>query len=102
VASDQLDDIDREVARDHRKERVALVEPIWNWAWQVYKRVGSVRGLLEGTTVRRLTDRLDRETQEQLYTALETILERAPEAVVDEIGEILTQRAGKYGEAKRR
>jgi hypothetical protein len=100
VAPDQVEEIDREVARDHRKDRVSLLEPIWNWAWQVYKRVGSVRVLLEGTTVRRLTDRVDHETQERLYSALETIFDRAPTGVVDEVSRLLSNRAGKYGEPR--
>ncbi len=42
--------------------------------------------------------RIAEETRIQLITALETILERAPSAVIEEISRILTERAGKYGD----
>ncbi len=38
--------------------------------------------------------------EEQLYTALETILERAPSALIEEVARKLTQWAGKFGEEK--
>jgi hypothetical protein len=98
----QLVEIDQEMERDHRKERSSFVEPIWGWAWQVYKSVGSIRALIDGTTVLKISPRISRETQEQLYTALEMIFEHAPTAVVDEIGELLTARAGKYGEVRQK
>lgn len=44
--------------------------------------------------------RVAEETRLQLITALDTILERAPSAVIEEISEILTDRAGKYGEPR--
>ena len=47
---------------------------------------------------RRGRSRIAEETRVQLITALETILERAPSAVIEEISRILTERAGKYGE----
>jgi transcriptional regulator with XRE-family HTH domain len=47
---------------------------------------------------RRGRSRIAEETRIQLFTALETILERAPSAVIEEISRILTERAGKYGE----
>lgn len=98
VPTGQIEEIDVEVRRDQRKDRVSLLEPIWNWAWQVYKRVGSVRSLIEETAVRGLSKRVDRETQEQLFIALETIFECAPNAVIEQVGRLLTSRAAKYGE----
>lgn len=47
---------------------------------------------------RRGRSRIAEETRIQLITALETILDRAPSAVIEEISRILTERAGKYGE----
>lgn len=47
---------------------------------------------------RRGRSRIAEETRIQLITALETILERAPSAVIEEVSRILTERAGKYGE----
>ncbi len=44
--------------------------------------------------------RIAEETRAQLMTALDTILERAPSAVIEEIARILTDRAGKYGELR--
>ena len=44
--------------------------------------------------------RVSEETRLHLITALDTILERAPSAVIEEIIRILTDRAGKYGEPR--
>ena len=44
--------------------------------------------------------RIAEETRAVLATALETILERAPSAVIEEISQLLTDRAGKYGEER--
>lgn len=44
--------------------------------------------------------RVSEETRLQLITALDTILDRAPSAVIEEISQILTERAGKYGEPR--
>jgi transcriptional regulator with XRE-family HTH domain len=49
---------------------------------------------------RRRRSRVAEETRQQLITALDTILERAPSAVIEEISQILTDRAGKYGEPR--
>jgi transcriptional regulator with XRE-family HTH domain len=46
----------------------------------------------------RKRSRIAEETRIQLITALETILDRAPSAVIEEVSRILTERAGKYGE----
>ena len=37
---------------------------------------------------------------DQLYTALETILNRAPSAVIEDMARSLTSRAGKYGDER--
>lgn len=102
VPSEQLAEIDEEILKDHRKSRSDLVEPIWEWAWAEYKNAGSLRALLEGGPGRTYTKRVSEQTQEQLYIALKTILERAPSAVVEDMTRILTARAGKYGEPKDR
>ena len=46
---------------------------------------------------RNLKRRYSEETREQLVTALETILDRAPSSVIAKVSELLTQWAGKYG-----
>jgi hypothetical protein len=38
--------------------------------------------------------------QDELYTALETILNRAPSAVIEDVARSLTARAGKYGDER--
>jgi hypothetical protein len=100
VPAEQLTEIDEEILKDHRKSRSDLVEPIWEWAWKEYKKVGSLTDLLEGNAKRAYTKRVSEQTQEQLYIALETILERAPSAVIEDVARILEARAGKYGESK--
>ncbi len=102
VPADQLSEIDEETRKDHRKSRSDLAEPVWDWAWKEYKKAGSLRALLGTSRSRAHTARVSEETQEQLYMALETILERAPSAVIEDVARMLTARAGKYGEPRNR
>ncbi len=100
VPAEQLSEIDEEISKDHRKSRSDLVEPVWDWAWKEYKKAGSLHALLGGNARRAYTKRVSEQTQEQLYIALETILERAPSAVIEDVARMLTARAGKYGDAR--
>ncbi len=102
VPAEQLAEIDEEILKDHRKSRSDLAEPVWDWAWKEYKKAGSLRALLGASRSRAHTARVSEETQEQLYMALETILERAPSAVIEDVARMLTARAGKYGEPRNR
>ena len=96
----QLEEIEEAVRKEVRKHRSDLVEIVWDWAWKEYKRSGSLRALLQGTRTRKYSRRVSEELQDQLYTAFETILERAPSAVIEDVARVLTSRAGKYGDAK--
>jgi hypothetical protein len=96
----QLHEIEEAVGKEARRHRTDLLEFIWNWAWGEYKKSGSLQALLAGTRTRRYSRRVSEELQDHLYTALETILDRAPSTVVEEIARTLTQRAGKYGTEK--
>jgi hypothetical protein len=100
VPLSQLEEIEEAVRKEVRKHRTDLLEVIWDWAWKEYKRSGSLGALLQGTRSRKYSRRASEELQDQLYTALETILQRAPSAVIEEVARLLTTRAGKYGEAK--
>lgn len=100
VAFTQLQEIEDAVRNEARRHRTDLVEFIWNWAWNEYKKAGSLQALLGGTRTRRYSRRVSEELQDQLYTALGTILERAPSAVIDDVARTLTSRAGKYGSEK--
>ena len=100
VPLSQLEEIEEAVRKEVRKHRTDLLEVVWDWAWKEYKRSGSLRALLQGTRTRKYSRRVSEELQDQLYTAFETILERAPSAVIDEIARLLTARAGKYGDSK--
>src|SRR5260370_34761465 len=73
---------------------------IWEWAWKEYKRAGSLRDLLEGTRARKYSRRVSEELQDELYTALETILNRAPSAVIEDVARSLAARAGRDGDEK--
>lgn len=94
----QLREIEEAVHKEARRHRTDLLEFIWNWAWNEYKKSGSLQSLLAGTRMRRYSRRVSEELQDQLYTALETILERAPTAVIEDVARSLTARAGKYGD----
>ncbi len=52
---------------------------------------------LPGTAVRRRGGRYSAETLEAAYSALSILLERAPDAVIDQVIAWLTDRAGRYG-----
>jgi len=95
-----VEEIDAAVAREKRKRRSDLLEAIWEVAWSHYRRGGSLIAYAEGKRARKYSRRASEELQDQLYTALETILERAPSTVIEEIARKLTQWAGRYGEEK--
>jgi DNA primase catalytic subunit len=96
----ELEEIEEAVRQEVRKHRTDLVEVVWEWAWKEYKRFGSLRALLQGTRTRKYSRRVSEELQDQLHTALETVIDRAPSTVIEEVSRLLTARAGKYGEAK--
>lgn len=96
----QLHEIEEAVQKEARRHRTDLLEFIWTWAWGEYKKAGSLQALLGGTRARKYSRRVSEELQDQLYTALETIFERAPSAVIEDVGRTLTLRAGKYGSEK--
>ncbi len=100
IPLEQLHEIEDAVRKEARRHRTDLLEFVWNWAWGEYKRAGSLQALLAGTRTRRYSRRVSEELQDQLYTALETILERAPSAVIEDVARTLTVRAGKYGAEK--
>ncbi len=93
----QVEEIDAAVIREKRKRRSDLLEAIWGVAWSDYKRTGALDAYAEGKRTRRYTRRVSEELQDQLYTAVEMILERAPSTVIEELARKLTQWAGKYG-----
>lgn len=96
----QLEEIEEAVQKEARRHRTDLLEFIWNWAWNEYKKAGSLEALLGGTRTRQYSRRVSEELQDQLYTALATIFDRAPSAVIEDVGRTLTLRAGKYGSEK--
>jgi len=100
VPLSQVEEIDRAVVRGGRKRRSDLREAIWQVAWTNYQRSGSFQAYAEARRATKRTRRVSEELQDQLYTALETILERAPSTVIEEVARKLTQWAGKYGEEK--
>src|SRR3989304_104302 len=90
VPLSQLEEIEEAVRKEVRKHRTDLLEVVWDWAWREYRRSGSLRALLQGTRARRYSRRVSEELQDQLYTAFETILERAPSAVIEDVARLLT------------
>jgi hypothetical protein len=100
VPLSQVEEIDEAVVRERRKRRSDLLEGIWEVAWANYQRSGSLQSYAEGRRISKRTKRVSEELQDQLYTALETILERAPSALIEEVARKLTRWAGKFGEEK--
>ena len=85
VPLSEVEQIDAAVVRERRKRRSDLLEAIWEVAWSDYRRNGSLTAYAEGKGTRKYTRRVSEELQEQLYTALETILQRAPSTVIEEV-----------------
>jgi Arc/MetJ-type ribon-helix-helix transcriptional regulator len=100
VPLSQVEEIDEAVVRERRKRRSDLLEAVWQVAWANYQRSGSLESYAEGRRVSKRSKRVSEDLQEQLYTALETILERAPSALIEEVGRKLTQWAGRFGDEK--
>jgi hypothetical protein len=100
VPLSQVQEIDAAVMKERRKRRSDLLEAIWEVAWSDYKRSGSLDAYTQSRRAPRYTRRVSEELQDQLYTALETITERAPTTVIEEVARKLTLWAGKYGEEK--
>jgi len=100
VPLSQVEEIDEAVLRERRKRRSDLLEAVWQVAWASYERSGSLEAYAQDRRSHKRTKRVSEELQDQLYTALETILERAPSAVIEEVARKLTQWAGKFGGEK--
>ncbi len=98
VSLSMVEEIDEAVLRERRKRRSDLLEAIWQVAWANYQRSGSLLSYAEGRRAPKRTRRVSEELQDQLYAALETILERAPSTVIEEVARKLTHRAGKFGD----
>lgn len=79
-----------------------LSERLLAWAVEQIALAGDSNTLVswEARPRRGKSRRISAETQEHLFTALDTIFERAPSTVVEEVGRILIARAGKYGDEK--
>ena len=97
VPLSQAEDIDAAVVKEKRKRRSDLLEAIWQIAWADYRKSGSLDAYAEGRRTRRYSRRVSEELQDQLFTAVEMILDRAPSPVIEELGRKLTNLAGKYG-----
>lgn len=100
VPLSQVQEIDKAVVRERRKRRSDLLEAIWQVAWANYLKNGSLESYARGRSRGKHTKRVSEELQEQLFTALETIMDRAPSAVIEEMARKLTHWAGKYGDEK--
>lgn len=100
VPLSQVEAIDAAVAKEKRKRRSDLLEAIWEVAWSEYRKSGSLAAYAEGRRGRRYSRRASEELQDQLFTAVELILERAPSAVIEDLARKITQWAGKYGDTK--
>jgi hypothetical protein len=74
-----------------------LARILIEWALPYYERARSVEAL-QAADPPIATGRVSRETQEQLFTALRAILDRAPSTVIERVVEYITERAGKYGD----
>ena len=78
---------------------------VFRYGWNAYREIGSLKALKAGEPPRVPTSRSKRVSEEtcaMLAEAVDIILQRAPSAVIEEMTEYLTARAGKYGEPKKK
>jgi hypothetical protein len=86
------------IAKRERRSESSVAEILLEWALnQLTEKALSVLDLIE-TERPRYAARISPETQEILFTALRTILERAPLTAVEDVTEQLVDLAGKYGD----
>lgn len=69
-----------------------FVRKLVRYAASAYERAGSLHALRTGKPAK-----VSELTHVQVYSALDSILEHGPPAVVERVVEFLTDRAGKYG-----
>lgn len=96
VTPDIKASVERIAARERRSES-NVAEILIEWALSQLDRAGSTLTLIQSEAPVQMP-RISRETQEMLFTALRTILERAPSSVVEETIRRITETAGKYGD----
>jgi hypothetical protein len=85
------------IARRERRSESNVAEILLEWALNQLDRAGSTLTLIESEAPVQMP-RISRETQEMLFTALRTILERAPDAVIEDTIRRITETAGKYSD----
>ena len=76
-----------------------LAEVLLNWSTEQLSAAGDVVTLKRSPGVPN-SRRISVETQEQLFTALKMIIERAPSAIIEEVTRKLTRYAAEYGDDK--
>lgn len=86
----------------HREDRAMgeVVRILVEWILPHLRESDTLTGLTRGMPGRLYSRRVSELTQDQLHNALDIIFERAPSAVIEEIGRRLTEFAGKYGDEK--
>ncbi len=97
-------------AQRERRTLSNLCEILLDWAFDRYSAAGTLDTLLNSSPSailrppakaepsRAAPSRVSQETRDQLIIALDTILERAPSPIIEEVSSLLTERAGRYGE----
>jgi len=100
VPLSQVEEIDEAVVRERRKRRQRLAGGYLGSGMGELSAQRSLQSYAEGRRIAKRTKRVSEDLQDQLYTALETILERAPSALIEEVARKLTQWAGKFGEER--
>jgi hypothetical protein len=79
-----------------------LCERLLAWSAEWLALAGDSQTLMnwQARPKRNISPRISEETQEQMFTAIEALLEHAPSAVIEDVARYLTSKAGKYGESR--
>lgn len=79
-------------SKNERRKLGDFVRELVVFAASAYEHAGSLHSLRTGKP-----GKISELTHVEVYSALDTILEHGPPAVVERVVEFLTERAGKYG-----
>ena len=86
-------------AKAEKRSAGNLGEVLLEWSFEQLQAAGDTVTLMRSPGVPK-SRRISLETQEQLFTALKIIIERAPSPVIEEVTRKLEAWAGKFGAEK--
>jgi hypothetical protein len=85
---------------EHRDSMGEVVRVLIDWILPQIGEFGTLASLSAIAPGKRYSRRVSADLQDQLHSAIDLIFEHAPSAIIQDVAEYLTKRAGKYGDEK--